>query len=200
MLDKNKNKILSNSAGFTPLNPARPVWLSRNLTGFTLIELLASVFIIGLVSSVFMVNYHNTNKRSELKMAAQKLASDIRLAQNYSLGSKTYDGITTPSGGWGVHFVSGASNYIIFADKDGDYIYNNDINKDVAKEIKNLPAGVTISSLSPASPLNIVFFPPDPTTYVNGSAADSAQVVLRENINNSTAAVTVNPFGLIDVN
>jgi len=184
MLDKNKNKISSNNAGFT------------------LVELLFSIFIIALISAVFMVNYHNTNKRSELKMAAQKLASDIRLAQNYSLGSKTYDGATTPSGGWGVHFsLADSTHYIIFADKDapnGNQVYNSG----EAIETKNLPAGVTISSLevagAPVNSVDIVFFPPDPTTYVNTSIFTSAQINLRENINNSTTAVTVNFFGLID--
>ena len=100
-----------------------------------------------------------------------------------------------------MHFVSGQPNYIIFADQaeagypNGDKIY--DANE--AIETKVLPAGVTINSLSPVNLVDIVFLPPDPRTYVNGSATDSAQIVLRENINNSTAAVTVNAFGLIDV-
>lgn len=180
MLDKNKNKTLSNN------------------TGFTLVELLASIFIIALISSVFIVNYNNTSKRSQLKMATQKLASDIRLAQNYSLGSKTYNQTDTPPGGWGAHFsLADRSHYIIFADTNTDQNYDSDLGE--AIETKTLPAGVTISSLSPASTVDIIFFPPDPTTYVNGSATDSAQIVLREDINNSTAVVTVNSFGLIDV-
>lgn len=173
-----------------------------NRFGFTLIELLVSISIIGLITAIFMVNYHGTNKRSELKVAQQKLASDIRLAQNYSLGSKTYDGVTTPSGGWGVHFDRANPNsYIIFADKkylpsypDGSKTY--DVGE--AIETKTLPAGVVISSLSPAETVDVIFFPPDPKTYINGSAASSARIELRENINNSTAAVTVNFFGLID--
>jgi len=181
MPNQSENKILSNKFGFT------------------LIELLVSIFIIGLISGVFMVNYHNTNKRSELKVTIQKLASDIRLAQNYSLGSKTYDGVNTPKGGWGLHFdLSSPSNYIIFADKNtpnGNKTYD----AGEAVETRTLPAGVTINSLSPANAVDIVFFPPDPITYVNGSNAATARVVLKESMNNSTAAVTVNFFGLIDV-
>jgi len=180
MLDRSKNEKLNNSFGFT------------------LIELLVSISIIALISGVFMVNYHNTNKRSELKVTVQKLASDIRLAQNYSLGSKTYDGVNTSKGGWGIHFsLSSPSNYIIFADKNapnGNQAYD----AGEAIETKTLPAGVTISSLSPANTVDIVFFPPDPATYVNGSDTIGGQITLKENINNSTAAVTVNFFGLID--
>ena len=169
----------------------------NNNQGFTLIELLVSIFIIAMMSGLFMVNYHNTNKRSELGIIKQKLASDIRLAQNYSIGSKTYDGVNAPSGGWGAHFsLADPTYYIIFADKDGNKSYS----VTEAIETKTLPAGLTIDSLSPASPLDIVFLPPDPVTYVNTSAVTSAQIVLRENINNSTAVITVNSFGLIDSN
>jgi len=168
-------------------------------SGFTLIELLVSIFIIATMSSLFMVNYHNTNKRSQLGVIKQKLASDIRVAQNYSLGSKTYDGINTPIGGWGVNFNSAdQAHYIIFADINGNKAYDSSLNE--GKETKTLPAGVTINSLSPVSggKLDIVFFPPDPVTYINTSPTANAQITLKENINNSTAVVSVNFFGLID--
>jgi len=144
-----------------------------------------------------MVNYHNTNKRSELGMVKQKLASDIRLAQNYSLGSKTYDGVNKPGGGWGVHFRNNLpSEYIIFADINGNLSYS----ANEARETKKLPAGVTINSFSPvkSNALDIIFYPPDPVIYINGAANANAIITLKENINNSTAAVTVNSFGLID--
>lgn len=172
---------------------------NKNLAGFTLIELLVSIFIITIMSGLFMVNYHNTNQRSQLGVIKQKLASDIRIAQNNSLGSKTYDGVTTPSGGWGAHFdLADPTHYIIFADKDGDFLYNNDVNKDKAREIKTLPAGITINSLSPANAIDIVFFPPDPVTYVNVSPTTNALITLKENVNNSMATISVNFFGLID--
>lgn len=163
--------------------------------------MLASISIIAAMSGLFIVNYHDANKRSELGAVKQKLASDIRLAQNYSLGSKTYDGLNTPKGGWGVHFsLADPSRYVIFADKaeagfpDGNRAYD----ALEAAETKTLPAGVTIDSLSPAGAVDIVFFPPDPITYVNGNINTNAKITLKENINNSTAAVSVNFFGLID--
>lgn len=172
----------------------------KNIAGFTLIELSVSIFIIAAMSGLFIVNYHNANKRSELDMARQKLASDIRLAQNYSLGSKTYDGVSTPSGGWGAHFdISDPSHYVIFADKNAP---NGNKTYDAGEEaeIKSLPAGVTISSLLPANNVDIVFFPPDPTTYINGLDRSTARIILKESVNNSTADVSVNFFGLIDAN
>ncbi|MBU2233859.1 prepilin-type N-terminal cleavage/methylation domain-containing protein [Patescibacteria group bacterium] len=175
--------------------------LNHNLKGFTLIELLVSISIIAAMSGLFIVNYHGANKRSELGIIKQKLVSDIRLAQNYSLSSKTYDGSTVPKGGWGVHFnLADPTHYIIFADQDGDYEYNDDSNKDKAIEIKTLPAGIIIDSLSLANTVDIVFFPPEPMTYINALPNISVQITLKENINNSTATVSVNFFGLIDTN
>lgn len=170
--------------------------------GFSLAELVVGLFIIALISGLFMANYHNTNKRSQLNMERQKMASNIRVAQNNSLSSKTYDGTNMPAGGWGVHFaMSDTSHYIIFADQDGDERYNNDVTKDLAKEIKTLPEGVTIKSLSLAEAvdsLDVVFYPPDPVTYLNGLDNQVAMIVLQDNVNNSTGTVLVNFFGLID--
>lgn len=169
-----------------------------NNYGFTYIDLIISVFIIAFMTGLFMVNYNNTNRRSQLGMIKQKLVSDIRLAQNYSLGSKTYDGFNTPGGGWGAHFsLADPNHYLIFADKNppnGNKAYD----QGEAIEIKTLPAGITLSSLSPASTVDIIFFPPDPVTYVNNSTITDAQIILREDINNSTAVITVNSFGLIE--
>lgn len=170
--------------------------------GFTLIELSIGIFIVVMMTGLFIVNYHGVNKRSELGVIKQKLASDIRLAQNYSLGSKTYDGVNTPGGGWGVHFsLSDPAHYIIFADKnapDGNRIYDTG----EAVLTRALPAGISINSLarssSLADPLDIVFFPPDPAVYINGLDNATAQIILKENANNSTATVFVNFFGLID--
>ena len=169
--------------------------------GFTLIELLTTVFIIVLITGLFMANYQTANKRSQLNMFKQKLVSDIRLAQNYSLGSKTYDGINTPKGGWGVHFdLAKPGQYIIFADGKTELGNNKSYDAGEEVETKILPDGVTIDTLNPANMVDIVFFPPDPITYINGLDKSSAQIGLKENTNNSTAVVTVNFFGLIDVN
>ncbi len=179
-----------------------PTQIRKNLSGqkgFTLIELLASIFIIGLISVIFIVNYHSTSKHSELNMTKQKLASDIRVAQNNSLGSKTYDGLNTPIGGWGAHFdINLAGQYIIFADKNADKAYS----AGEAIETKTLPTGVIINLIKVSnitrSTADIVFFPPDPVTYINNASSTDARIELKEGTNNSLGVVTVNFFGLID--
>ncbi len=164
--------------------------------GFTFIELLASIFIIALISGIFLTNYHAGNRQSRLINAAQKLASDMRLAQNYALGLREFEG-GFPPGGWGVHFEQGNSNYIIFADGDNDQIY------DSGEEFLtiNLPDNITINSVA-ANPLDIVFLPPDPTIYfnaVNASVDVSTDIVLKDSQTGLTKTVKVNFLGLVDV-
>ena len=174
-----------------------------SISGFTMIELIVSIFIIMLVAGIFMVNYHSTNKRLEINVVKQKLASDIRVAQNNSLAEKNFNLSSAPKGGWGVHFdLTNRNQYIIFADQDepnGNQAYD----PGEAVEIKSLAQGLTINSLQvnglEVNSTDIVFFPPDPVTFINTLDDANARIEIKENINNSTAAVTVNFFGLIDV-
>lgn len=193
----------SSLAGLSRLNPARQAPLSRNLGGFTIVELLVSIFIVVLITGLFMVNYHSAEKRLKLNVVKQKLASDIRVAQNNSLGEKTYASNAVTKGGWGVHFdLSNPTSYLIFTDQDvpnGNRAYDNG----EAVEIKNLPSEIFIDSLkvneAPVDSLNITFLPPDPITFINAQTYSRARITLKESVNNSTASVTVNFFGLIDV-
>ena len=76
---------------------------NKDFFGFTLIELIVSISIITLITGAFLTNYHSTNKRSELANSAQKMASDIRLAQQFGLNTKQFSG-AVPKGGWGAYF------------------------------------------------------------------------------------------------
>lgn len=170
-----------------------------NKYGFTYIEFIVVIFIIAIISSIFLTNYHGTNKRSELIMAAQRLASDIRLTQDYSIGLKKFNN-EVPKGGWGVHFTTSSSgDYIIFADIDGgDGIYNGDSEK---YEIINLPDGINISNISIDGGLaDISFEPPDPRTWIidnGGGNNNSVQIKLSDE--ESIKTIEINFLGLIDV-
>jgi len=172
----------------------------KNKKGFTLIELMISVSIIAMISTLYLTNYQGANKQSQLSLATQKLASDIRLAQNYSLGLLDYEG-DIPDGGWGINLKKGNDYYTIFADSgDGFYAFD-----DVEEYRRvDLPNGVIIDSLvvgdipDPESNLDIVFLPPDPITYINAIDDTKVEITLK-NIENSVSKIEVNFFGLIDV-
>lgn len=173
----------------------------KNKDGFTLIELLVSIFIISLISGLFLANYHSANTSSKLIMATQKLASDIRLAQSYSLGLKEYDG-SFPEGGWGIHVGNEENNsYIIFADINQSRTYDSEEEK---YKIITLPPGITIY----ANNTDIIFLPPDPKIYVKGSEYTNAKLNLsgkevktgRYSFFHPTKEIIVNFFGMIDIN
>lgn len=166
-----------------------------NYLGFTLVELITSIAIIGIVSAVFIVNYRSSEGKSKIKMITQKAASDIRLAQSYSLGSNEFNG-SFPTGGWGVHFdISAPNSYIIFADQDGDRAY--DANEKF-KEVFLLGV-VRLDSLSIAGNLaDIVFLPPAPITYINGAENSEVKIYFIDK-NNVKKSIQINFLGLIDV-
>ena len=180
--------------------------IKNNKKAFTLVELLVTSGIVAIVASMFFVNYHSTNKRSELIMAIQNLASDLRQAQSNSLGLFLYDS-SSPSGGWGVHMNinDSATSYKLFADNDGDYSYDSgESNTIFGGKNVNLPDGVIIDSINNGSSVNLVditFYPPDPDTYIYSSSATSTSVTitLKETVSETTKAVTVNFTGLVDV-
>jgi prepilin-type N-terminal cleavage/methylation domain-containing protein len=163
--------------------------------GFTLIEMIVGIFIIVTLTALLLVNYHSTNKKSELINAAQKLASDIRLAQQFSLGSKEFQG-SVPAGGWGVSLNSSENAYKIFADADGDGIY--DSGSEDYKAV-NMPQGISLSvfdcdTLNPKTQDSALFVPPDPDVVLSAnklcaSLTDGA----------SSKNIEVNLLGLIDV-
>jgi len=179
--------------------------------GFTLVEMLVSISIIGIMTVIFLVNYHSTNKRSEIIVTAQKLATDIRLTQSYSLGSVEYNG-AVPAGGWGVYFTTDTTDnnkYIIYAD-DGisagqrvEYFYDNET-LEKYKEIM-LPSGIIINGITiddqSRTEAHITFEPPDPITHIRFNPNDHDDVLIElENVDiGATSNVQVNFFGLIDI-
>jgi len=168
------------------------LFFNKKLAGFTVMELMVSTFIITLISGIFLANYHSTNKRSELILVAQKLVSNIRLMQVNSLGAVELAN-EVPEGGWGVHFNQGYSNYIIFADIDGDYIYDGN------EEYKtiSLPGNIIINSIDIGNSADIVFAPPDPITYINTDPVTNVRIELTDG--ESSKTIEVNFLGLIDM-
>jgi prepilin-type N-terminal cleavage/methylation domain-containing protein len=170
--------------------------------GFTLVELLVSVFIIAMITGIFLVNYHSSDERQKLIMAVQQAASDIRLAQSYALGAKKFNG-SIPAGGWGFHaWKWPGSSYEIFADEDGDKNYLSESAEMYKKII--LPDGIVISDVSDCSfsgsGVDIFFIPPKPDNYILWDSYEKDNVcVIFKDSNNTTKTIQVNSFGLVDV-
>jgi len=175
--------------------------------GFTLLELMVSVAIIAIISTIFLSNYGSGGRKSDLIMTAQMLASNIRVAQNNALSLKHFEG-SMPAGGWGVVFNRDASEYVIFADVDGNTVCNNACDSTSNEDVSRiaLASGIIISdTLGDGGSINRIqvnFLPPDPQISIcrnnTGQCNYSVgQIVLGDSYN--TIKININKFGLVEI-
>ncbi len=175
-------------------------------SGFTLLEVLITLFIITLLTAMFLTNYRSGSRNTDLTFAAQKLVSDIRMAQNNSLGSVLYNATTT-SGGWGIHFdTSNNTKYLIFADKNNNKLYDNGEAIDAfGGRTVALPANIIIDNIdsggSSRTQIDVTFLPPDPVTRIYWAAFSSstaATIRLKETTQGKTKNLNINVLGLVE--
>ncbi|MCX6795113.1 MAG: type II secretion system protein [Candidatus Falkowbacteria bacterium] len=193
-------------------------FIKKSQPAFSIIEMLVSISIIALISGIFLVNYRNGIRRSDLSMATNIMAADTRMAQSYSLGLVKYDAVF-PDGGWGVNFdLATPDRYYFFADGGvfdtaSDQVRQNEesLPQYKAKTVV-FSTGIKITDIKikddndlwfSISNLVVTFLPPRPTTNVHNVAGDwngrEALITLTNNQNSTTMQMTVNSFGLIDI-
>ncbi len=189
--------------GFTPLeNFTKESFYKKGrnqkfLTGFTILELFVTVAIIGILSSALFLARGEAEKKLALGRSIYQLAQNLREVQEMAMGAKeagcgTHD--------FGVYLAeTSLDSYIIFADCNNDWDY--DSNQEFLKEIK-LGEGVEIYNLetqgSSVTTLNIVFSPPDPTTYINGDDW-GADGIITLSFNSTFKTVEINSAGRIKI-
>ena len=155
--------------------------------GFTMIELLVVMFVIGLISTLVVVNYRSGQKTYILARTVQQLVSDVRKAQNMALSG--YNPEEQNYNGYGVHIDEDDSYYIIYGDIDNNTTYQP---SDILIETIYLPDNIGIQSVSPASgELHIFFEPPQPITYLNGNDGIGLFETVILELENSSLSKTV---------
>ncbi len=160
--------------------------------GFTLIELVVVISIIGLMTGLVLANYRSGEKNLALQRSAHKLSQDLRRAQEMATSAREFQE-QTPPGGYGIYLnLLQPDRYVLFADLDGGLDY--DTGEDV--ETLELEENIDIDSLSPGSPLTIVFSPPDPSVTL---APDAATAVITIEGGGAQKNIRVNKAGLIYV-
>jgi prepilin-type N-terminal cleavage/methylation domain-containing protein len=180
-----------------------------NNKGFTLIEILVSLSVIAILTVIFLANYRGGRQGVDLNLVAQKVASDIRTAQNNSLGSVLYGG-SLPAGGWGVHFDTADKSYLLFADVNNNKVYDDNEALPTSGGLNfAFPADLTISDITGDSlsgnnshaKLDVTFLPPNPTTRIywdQTASSGYAVITLKHKADYKTADVVINILGLID--
>jgi len=160
--------------------------------GFTLVELLVSIFIIVLMSGIILANYRQSGQQFALQRSANKLAQDIRRAQEMAMGAAEHAGCPADyKYGYGIYLIATESgHYILFADCDNGEDYDSG---EMVEDIK-FESGVKIKTLS-GDPLTITFTPPDPKITISSPAP--ATITLGND--SQTKTITLNSAGLIEI-
>ncbi|KKQ96572.1 MAG: Pilin assembly protein [Parcubacteria group bacterium GW2011_GWC2_39_11] len=168
--------------------------------GFSLIELLTVMAIMGILAVIVLPNYFVMQKRLALSRSVQKLAHDIRRAQEMAMSANEEPGCSAGypdyKFSYGVYFsLSAPDSYKIFADCDSNKDYNSPADKIV--NTITFEKTVTLSNLSPvvAGSLGIVFTPPAPAVTISPNSSTAEITITNGNENKS---VKINMAGLID--
>lgn len=194
-------------------------FISKNIKIFkdskalTLIEMIVSLAVVMFVTTIFIYNYRDSNKRTDLIMASQVMVSDVHRAQNNSLGLVNY-GEDVPAGGWGVFYdLATPDRYIVFADQEepGEYgygLYDPQIEGDInlgAKVVELAPeiriTGIRLGTANLRQSAVVTFLPPDPRININsgGSTSTTLYIDLTDKRNNNTKTMVVNFLGLAEI-
>ena len=181
-----------------------------NNKGFTLLEITIVVSIIILLSVIFVANYRGGEKQYALKRSAHQLAQDIRRAQEMALSGQEFQGAF--QGGFGIHLeVTSAEEttgtYTLFVDCDNEKDFDTGftcydctgescIGPLFSEEIEifSFETGIKI-----VTPLDIVFFPPDPEITINEDPNLTETSVVLSFDGQFEKTITINKVGLIEV-
>ncbi len=143
--------------------------LFKGSRGITLIELVVVTGILLFLAALILPNYRAGQIQFALLRAGNKLAQDFRRAQEMAMAASEFQG-RVPKGGYGIYFdISRPEYYILFADLDGNYEYNQG---ELVEDIK-IEKGIKISYLYPSPIAQIVFTPPDPTVTIVPSTSSA---------------------------
>ena len=168
--------------------------LQASERGFTLIELMVSIAIVGILASVVAANTSFGNRQQVLAQAVQKLALDLRKAQNFALapGAET-DCI------YGLK-IDSDSSYFIYKRSDaeclidGQYIYMEGSSSKTETVILN--KNIKFAAFNK----EVAFEAPEPIAYINNSSTTaSLEIELSSSVNNTVKKVIINRLGQVEI-
>lgn len=159
--------------------------------GFTLLELLAVIAIMGILASVFMVNFNAQRVPRDLNIARNETITNIRKVQSYTLSSRDTFGMANKF--YVITFMDGASSYIIgsIGINPTDKLFTYKV-----QEVVNLPGRVRQSINGPDC-AQIIFAAPFGKMYTDtdlNRCEDSLSDT--NNIKNSLLKLVSNPVSL----
>ena len=173
--------------------------------GFTLLELFIVIAIISILSSVVFLNWKSGEAGFALQNSACQLSQDLKEMQERAMEANEISCVAGGTGSsFGIQFKRSYINYyILFVDCNGNRVYeaNDELLRTVYFE-----EGVEISTLaapalSPAAAFNVLFVPPEPTTWIKNQKSGIEGVISIYNpdypLNQKT--IRVNTSGMIEI-
>lgn len=169
-----------------------------------MMEFLVVMSIIGILSSVLFFNWRSGEATFALQNSAHRLVQDIREMQEMAMEAQEVERDGKIGSSFGIQFKRSWFNYYkLFVDCNGNKVFEaNDI------ELRRVyfEKGVEISTLaapalSPAAAFNILFVPPDPTTFIKGDSSDMEAVVTiyLPDYEERKKTIRVNTSGMIEI-
>lgn len=181
--------------------------------GFTLVELIITIGIFMVIVSAILPNYGNYNKRVQFANASEDVVLELRQAQVYGVGVKkgtsSCGGLGVFDCSYGVFFSRDANNIIMFADVDGNRVYEAG---DEIVETIQWKNSITISQLNCGLGLctnsaSVTFHRPDPDAYIadiapvdiTSSPYNRASIKLSDSATAETALIVITSAGQISI-
>lgn len=170
---------------------------------FSLFEFLIVMAVVFILALIIFPYYHTAQQQLSLQRSANKLAQDIRRAQEMAMAAEEFGG-STPSGGYGVYLTTIASNrYILFADMGPSPNRKYDSGSEQIGNDILFESGIKIKTLD-GNYVNIIFVPSDPTTFFTDNngvdlSLDQVSIVISLDDETKSKTIIVNKAGLIDV-
>ncbi len=169
-----------------------------------MVEFLVVVFIIGILSSVLFFNWRSGEATFALQNSAHKLVQDIREMQEMAMEAQEMSCNGETGSSFGIQFkISWPTYYILFVDCNNNKVYDAN---DEELRIVYFEKGVEISTLaapalSPATAFNILFVPPDPTTFIKNDPSDMEAVITIYLLDypSRQKTIRVNTSGMIEI-
>lgn len=169
--------------------------------GFSVIEMLVVMSILVVLTSLLIL-YNRTGELQIILLREQAhLISTVIRAKSLALNTLIED---TPACGYGVHIEVSTgttpSRYFIYRDKaincrTSDHIYAASSDEIIKDSISTVPLQIAFGDIGVH---DIVFVPPDPQAFLDGSQAlTEADIVMKSNDGKTKATVTINNAGQI---
>jgi prepilin-type N-terminal cleavage/methylation domain-containing protein len=186
----------------------RQKFYSKERVGFTIVELLVVIALISVFSLVLVSNFPQSRLQLSLSRVSYKFEQDVRRTQGRALSSEQYKdsgGTLQTVFGYGVYVdtLSNNKQYIIYADKTGNQIYDvTDYVIDTVNFSSTEP-GIVIKQINNivGTNVNIDFIPPNFNIIITPVAVGNRVDVVFALASDLTKTRTVSVYqsGLVEV-